>query len=245
MKVAICDDDKRIRDILAGYVREVSQKVEVEMYSDAQGILASDFDADILLLDIQMPGMDGMSAAGVLRDNAKDLIIIFVTALEDYVFKAFDVEAFQYIVKPFDEDKVKSVLSKAIDRVHEKLKGNSNKGNPAEQIFTIKSKGSNINVVISQITYAEIFDRKIILHLKDQRRMEYYGRMSELERILGADFFRVHRAYLINLSCVGAYDSKNVCIDGEEIPLARGKYRDLIKAYLAFHTRGWNEGDSL
>ena len=80
-------------------------------------------------------------------------------------------------------------------------------------------------------------NRRIILHMKDRDNIEYYGRISELESISGKNFFRVHRAYLINLACVKSYDSKSVRVGDAEIPVARGKYSDLVKAYLSYYTR--------
>ena len=76
--------------------------------------------------------------------------------------------------------------------------------------------------------------------MNDKERIEYYGKMSDLEKIAGDDFFRVHRAFLINLSYVKSYDAKTVIIMGDSIPVARGKYRELVKAYLSYHTRKEN-----
>ena len=75
------------------------------------------------------------------------------------------------------------------------------------------------------------------MNTKDKEKIEYYGKMSDLEKIAGPDFFRVHRAYLINLAFVENYDSKFVTIMGESLPVARGKYQELVKAYLSYHTR--------
>ena len=119
MKLAICDDEKRIRDMVAEAVREVSESIEIENYSDAQRILSPEFDADILFLDIQMPGTDGMKASKILRSNGKKTIIVFVTALEEQVFNAFDVGAFNYIVKPFSKVRIKDVIRGAIEQAEE------------------------------------------------------------------------------------------------------------------------------
>ena len=240
MKLTICDDDRRIREMIAEAVREVSQSIEIECFKDASAILSKGYNTDILFLDIQMPGIDGMNAAKLLRSNGKKTVIVFVTAIEEQVFNAFDVGAFQYIVKPFDRNRIKEIIKKAIEQVEEKdyiEKTVREKEKERVRSIMVKSGGANTKVIISDITYAEIFDRRIVLHMIGRDNIEYYGRISELEGVLGKDFYRVHRAFLINLAFVRSYDSRSVNVSGEEIPVARGKYQELIKTYLSFQTR--------
>ena len=242
MKLAICDDEKRIRDLIAESVREVSESMKIEFYADAKGILAPGFDADILFLDIQMPGIDGMNAARMIRKGGKKTVIVFVTALEEQVFNAFDVGALNYIVKPFRKDRIRAVIKKAIEQAEqngyiERTLFEKEEGNESVRSITVKTEGSNTRVILGEIAYAEIYDRRIILHMNDRDNIEYYGRISDLENITGKDFYRVHRAYLINLAYVKSYDSKSVRVSDTDIPVARGKYQELIKAYLSYYTR--------
>ena len=239
MKLAICDDEKRIRDIIAESVKEVSEKIEIEFYADAKGILSASFDSDILFLDIQMPGIDGMGAAKMLRSSGKKTVIVFVTALEDQVFNAFDVGAFNYIVKPFTKAKIIEVLKKAVKQAENQrlVEAAISEQEEAGRTITVKSGGTNTRVILSEVQYAEIYDRRIILHMESSDDIEYYGRISDLENIAGKDFFRVHRAYLVNLGAVKSYDSKYVHMSDADIPVARGKYQELIRAYMSYHTR--------
>ena len=239
MKLAICDDEKRIRDIIAESVKEVSEKIEIEFYADAKGILSASFDCDILFLDIQMPGIDGMGAARMLRSSGKKTVIVFVTALEDQVFNAFDVGAFNYIVKPFTKAKIIEVLNKAVKQAEDQrlVETAISEQKEAGRTITVKSGGTNTRVILSEVQYAEIYDRRIILHMESSDDIEYYGRISDLENIAGKDFFRVHRAYLVNLGAVKSYDSKFVHMSDADIPVARGKYQELIRAYMSYHTR--------
>ena len=120
LKIAICDDEKPIRDYIEKCVREIESNAEIDQYEDASGMVSASFDADILFLDIQMPGMDGMKAARILRTTGNKTIIVFVTAVEEYVFKAFDVGAVQYLVKPFDKDKLIETIKRATALAREK-----------------------------------------------------------------------------------------------------------------------------
>lgn len=242
MKIAICDDEKPIRDYIEKCVREVKPDAEVVQYPDAGGMVSKSFHADILFLDIQMPGMDGMQAARILRTMGNKTILVFVTAVEEYVFQAFDVGAVQYIVKPFDRTKLINTVKKAIELAKEKSSieaalSEMNESTEGKRSITIKSGGANRRVILKEIMYAEVLEHRIILHMNDQECVEYYGKMSDLEKVTGNDFYRIHRAYLINLAYVKSYDSKSVTIAGDELPVARGKYQELVKAYLSYYTR--------
>ncbi|MCR5734022.1 MAG: LytTR family DNA-binding domain-containing protein [Lachnospiraceae bacterium] len=241
IKIAICDDEKPIRDYIEKCVREVDPDAFVSQYSDASDMVSASFDADVLFLDIQMPGINGMKAARILRTMGNKTILVFVTAVEEYVFQAFDVGAVQYIVKPFDKSKLTETIRKAIDLANERRSVESALSDVREteerRSFIIKSGGVNTRVIIAEIAYAEVLEHRIILHMKDRERIEYYGKMSDLEKVAGDDFFRVHRAYLINLSYVKSYDAKTVTVLGEEIPVARGKYQELVRSYLSYYTR--------
>ena len=244
MKIAICDDEKPIRDYIEKCVREVDPDALVSQYSDASDMVSASFDVDILFLDIQMPGMDGMKAARILRTMGNKAILVFVTAVEEYVFQAFDVGAVQYIVKPFDRSKLVETIKRAIDLAGERRSIedalSETKDSADNESFLIKSGGVNRKIILADISYAEVLEHRIILHMKDREQIEYYGKMSDLEKVAGDDFFRVHRAYLINLSCVKSYDAKTVTVQGEEIPVARGKYQELVKSYLSYYTRKEN-----
>lgn len=237
MKIAICDDEKYIRDFMKACIANEYPDEDILCYESAESLLKSDENADIVLLDIQMNGIDGMELAKQMRANGSDAVIIFVTALEEYVFNAFDVRAFNYLVKPIDKDKFNAVLHAAVDEKSRK-QTKVTLVEPDNKSFMIKANGLSRSVSISEIAFAEVFNRRIVLHMKDNDVIEYYGRMTDLERIAGGDFFRVHRAYLINLTSIQSYNSKVVMVAGVEIPVARGKYQDLVRAYLSFNTRG-------
>ena len=243
MKIAICDDEKEVREYIAGRINRIDSNVKILHYNLADALLQSEFDADILLLDIQMAGTNGMEAAKRLRSEGSNVVIVFITAVEEYVFDAFDVNAVGFLVKPFDDDKLDEMIIKSINVASKQKKFESiisTYKRETKHIITVKTDAGTTSVNLLDVAFAEIFDRRIVLHLKDRTAIEYYGRMSALENMAGKDFFRPHRSYLINMAYVRSYSANNIVILEYDIPIARGKYKLFVKEYLAFHTRKEN-----
>ena len=115
MRIAICDDEKNIRELIGNKVAKQYPDAKIVFFSSGEELLLSEEKIDILFLDIQMNGKNGMETARQLRKKDKKIIIIFVTAIEDYVFQAFDVGAFHYLVKPIEDAKFADVLYRAAE----------------------------------------------------------------------------------------------------------------------------------
>lgn len=122
MRIAICDDQREVRELFEERIRRLYPEAELLLFSSGEQLLDSEKAPDILLLDIQMPGKNGMDTARELRKKNKNTILIFVTALEEFVFQAFDVGAFHYLVKPFHEKKFAEVLMRAAAQSEENKK---------------------------------------------------------------------------------------------------------------------------
>jgi len=233
MHIGICDDEKNIRELLAGKVTKQYPDADIILFSSGEELLLSDKQIDILFLDIQMQGRNGMEAARELRKKDKGVILVFVTGVEDYVFQAFDVGAFHYIVKPVDDAKFEDVLYRAVSEVksqkmHEK--------EPEDKCLMINNGGVHIKVMLEDIVYAEIFNRKIVIHKTDET-IEYYGKMSDLETLAGENFFRPHRAYLINFKYVEKYDASTVYLEKGSVLMAKGKFPEFVKRYMKYIQR--------
>ena len=233
MRIAICDDEKRICSILAEKVEKIFPDAEIMVYTSGASLIEAEIFPDILLLDIKMPKLDGIEVAKVLRDKSWRKILIFITGEEGQVFNSFDFHAFHFLVKPVSDEKLKSVLEDAAEELRyiEKSQGIRDK------YIEIQSGTEHIRVGLSKLIYAEVFDRKTILHTK-QENIEYYGQLSALEVLVGRDFHRIHRSYLINMKYVERYDRASVTmINGDNIPIARREYDGFIKAYLEYGRR--------
>ena len=236
MRIAVCDDEKEIRDMFVKRIETLHPKAELLLYQSGEELLLSDKEPDILLLDIQMPGKNGMEAAEELRRKNKKAIIIFVTALEGFVFQAFDVGAFHYLVKPFGERKFAVVLGNAVEQFEDR-KRLEDAGRKREMpSLLITRGGEHITVNLGELVYAEVFERKVILHTVDAD-IEYYGKMKELEEKAGDEFYRTHRSFLVNFDFIRKYDATTVYLEKGQAHMARQNYREFVKQYLRYNQR--------
>ena len=233
MRIAICDDEKNIRELIKGKIANQYLDANIIFYNSGEELLLSDEHIDILFLDIQMSGKNGMETARELRKKDKSVIIIFVTAVEEYVFQAFDVGAFHYIVKPINDTKFTEVLHRAIEEWNAKQPTNQE---PEEKYLMINNGGVHIKVTIDDIVYAEVFNRKVVIH-KLNETIEYYGKMSDLENVAGESFFRPHRAYLINFKYVEKYDATTIYLEKGTALMAKQKYPEFVKKYMKYNQR--------
>ena len=233
MRIAICDDEKRICAILAEKVGKICPGAVILTYASGEELLGADILPDILLLDIKMPGMSGMDVARTLRDKDWRKILIFITGEEDQVFNSFDLQAFHFLVKPVADEKLKEVL----DRAQKELERCGDMSGKHDKYIEIQSGTSHVRVNLTQLLYAEVYDRKTILHMKDES-IEYYGQLSALEGLVGNDFYRIHRSYLVNMKYVERYDRTSVTtLGGDIIPIARREYDGFLKAYMEYSRR--------
>ena len=120
--------------------------------------------------NIQMPGMDGMETARILRQKNERMVLIFVTAVEEYVFQAFDVAAFHYLVKPFSDEKFEEVVKCAVRSIEKYSENQSD-----EKYMMVQSGGSHMKVFLKDIVYAEVYNRKVIIHTQYPSKTLSYG----------------------------------------------------------------------
>lgn len=237
MTIAICDDEKEIRELLKNKIEICYPEAHIVLFGTGKELLASGEKADLLFLDIQMPGVNGMETARELRKTNQKMILIFVTAWEEYVFEAFDVDAFHYLVKPFTDEKFYNVLQKAVRQYREGCRSRQTGTSGEEDRFLfIKARGMSTKVFLKDIIYAEVFNRKIVLHTR-QGEIEYYGKLSALEEQLGEDFFRTHRAYLVHFKYVVKYDAASIVLEQGSVLMAKSRYAAFVKQYLRYNQR--------
>ena len=230
LQIAVCDDEQIMGEYLKGLIEKGlgdRKDYRITVFLSPGELLKAGRKFDIFFLDIDLKEMNGIEMARQLRSRS-EAVIVFVTALKEYVFDAFDVQAFQYLLKPIDEQKFFQVLHGAVRECSASQK---------EEPLVIRIKGAYRNIPRESIWYAENEGRKIVLHLQEEK-VSYYARMSELEDLLGRQFFRCHRGYMVNLNAVRSYDTGEIELkNGERILMAKQKYGEFVAAYMEFLRR--------
>jgi DNA-binding LytR/AlgR family response regulator len=195
IRVVIVDDEEpargELRFLLAGH-DDVS--VAGEAASAAVGFtLAGDPEVDVVFLDIEMPGVTGLAAAPLMRERADPPAVVFVTAHAEYAVDAFAVEAFDYLVKPVDPDRLARVIERLRERTLENVA-------PVAKIPVVAGGGSEL-LDYDQIHYVQADGDYSRVHTYDRSYLSTTS-LGELEEKLGGRFARIHRSYLVNLAKV-------------------------------------------
>ncbi len=226
-KIAICDDSDADRnyvsDLAARWAANRGHTVQIAQFPSAENFLfryAEENDYDILLLDIEMGHMDGVTMAKKLRRDNDTVQIVFITGYSDYISEGYEVAALHYLMKPVKEDKLCSVL----DRAAEKLSKN-------EKVLHFQIGGEMFRVPIHQIRYAEVTGNYVTIHAAQCLTVKMT--LGRLEKELDDRFYRVGRSAVVNLTQISRVTKAEIRLnDGAAIPLPRGAYEGVNRAII-------------
>ncbi|MFK4784505.1 LytR/AlgR family response regulator transcription factor [Fusobacterium sp. MFO224] len=192
-------------------------------------------DIDIVFLDINMPSIDGVSLAKLLVKLKDNIKIIFVTAYKEHAIDAFEIKAFDYILKPYSEERIDKVI---LDLLNDKREELENKNSLVKKIAVHDEDRLKI-IFLNEIYFIEVLDKECIIHTKEK----YYKsklNLSKFEEILPRDkFYRCHRSYIVNLNKITEIDawfngSYYVTLEElkDKIPISRGNMKRLKEIFI-------------
>lgn len=226
-QIAICDDNKSdieyILSLTKEWANEFGVLINVDIFYSAESFLfnyAENNAYDILLLDIEMGKMDGVSLAKILRNENETIQIIFITGYTDYISEGYDVSALHYLIKPVKKGKLFSVFERAVN----KIKKN-------EKILNLEINNEMMRIPIRQIKYSSVMGNYVTIYAKDI----YTIRMTlgELEKNLDERFYRAGRSVIVNLTNINRVTKTQIKLnDGTIIPLPRGAYGKINRAII-------------
>ncbi len=174
MNIAVVDDEEAIREQISGFIKKRNPGFNISGFATGEGLLAAGKDFDIIFLDIQMEGMGGIEAARTLRQSGVDAVVIFITGIREYVFEAFDVSAFHYLLKPIEEQKFMEVLGRAAEEAGKR------KGQREKQIF-IRAKNQGYTLNLNSILYIESRGKKVEIKLESDGKAAFSGKTVSIE----------------------------------------------------------------
>ena len=229
-KIAICDDteiDRNfIKDIVTDWANKSGVKPDIHMFSSAEEFLFEYEDCkdyQILLLDIEMGQMDGVSLAKELRKTNDSAQIVFITGYSDYIAEGYEVSALHYLMKPVREEKLSEVLDRAVSKLGKD-----------EKALMLESGGETNLVPIYRIRFIDVRGNYTTVHADKEYTIK--KTLSDVEKELDERFYRVGRSCIVNLTQISKVTKTDIFFNsGETVPLPRGSYEKVNHAIIEFN----------
>lgn len=228
INIGICDDEASMRRLLRAPLEQKLQLLGADYrifeYDCGETLLTRPETEwlDILFLDIELKQLSGMETARNLRKRDSHTLLIFVTAYPDFVFQGYEVHAFHYILKPYENQKIMKVLEQAIKEL----------GQNREHYFTLEQKSGTTKIPTKKILAFSSDRRKIIISLEDGNKLEFYGKLDAVETDLPDYFIRCHNRHLVNLNYVTALEKDGCTLRSQSFPVSRA-YRQSVEIAFA------------
>ncbi len=230
MRIAICDDEKVMhKELKACLEKYAEERKQIFLYDDfysGSELLASDHDFDIVFMDYQMDGIDGLETAHRLRKRNNDVALIFLTSYEHVVFDSFAVNTFWFLVKPIEMPK----LTKALDAYLATLKD--------DNYIILKIDDDNKRIKLDDIVYAEANDKYCHIRTVNED-IDYRKTLSDFEKLLPADkFFRTHRSFIVGFKHIISHTSTGIVFENnEKAMISKLKYSNFKQAFMDYIKR--------
>jgi two-component system response regulator LytT len=223
MRVAIVDDEREMRQMLADYIKRFSEESGIEMEFtefESGSIFLQDYRMryDIIIFDIEMPGLNGMETAKKIREIDTGVTIIFVTNMAQYAIEGYAVDAVDYIVKPLSYYDFSMKFHRTVAKASQQR----------EHVVRIETSEGVRQIRVAAIIYIEVLSHYLYFYTA-KREYKVRGNMADIEKDLQKyNFVRIHRSYIINLKYVNKVLSKEVTVYGRTLPVGRN-YKDTLK----------------
>lgn len=237
--IGICDDSVEFTEemyrMIQRYGKERRLECSIKLYNSAEELLKALEEKEsfeLLFLDIEMTGMDGITLGKKLRELACRILIVYVSGYEKYLRQLFEVEPFRFCSKPVREQELFEVLDKAVERIRSRHR----------ETFRFQYGKNVVNLLCEDIIFLESSGRKVIVHTSGGS-YEYYDKLDHAqERLEGRRFVRIHKAYLINMDYLEAFQYDKVALrDGTILNISekhRARVRELFWDYLKENEHG-------
>ena len=230
MNIAICDDDVSFCILLDKLIHEYFKKNKLSscntsIFHSGEELLASDEVFDIAFLDVEMSGISGIHTGRQLKEKNKRLIFIIITSYSDYLDEALHFQAFRYLSKPLDKERLFRNLK---DALHAYITNN--------KMINIETKTDAYTISTSDIIMVEASCRKVYVHTVSDKYISVHNMSYWDEHLNSPNFFRSHNSYIINMAYVREYNKASIYLyeDHREAYMTMRKYADFKRAYTLY-----------
>ena len=229
----ICDDElpqqQANRLLLEQWASEQEVQVRITCFPSAEAFLfyyEENKSCDVLLLDVEMGAMDGVTLARKIRSGNKEVQIIFITGYMDYILDGYEVEALHYLLKPVSTENLFPVLDRAVLRLAEN-----------EKVLLVRGNDESIRIPLYEIRYLEVMGNYVTIYADGEYKVK--ATLSYFEKELGEDedegglFLRIGRSYIVNLKCVRKVSKGELTLmDDSVLLLPRGADKRVNQAII-------------
>lgn len=232
IKTIIVEDDREQADVTKAMLERFSKEsgeflFDVSWFDSPMDFLESyRFDADIIFLDIKMPGINGMDVAREIRKNDSDVTLVFITSLAQYAIEGYSVQAEDYVLKPlsYPEFKIKMLRAMSVINIR------------SGRSILFKNNNVVVKVSLDNITYIETNLHQLIYHVNDGSLYYRHESMKECEEFLkGTDFLRINSSYLVNLRYAKKIEKGDLVLyDGTCLKISRPRMNDVNARFLEY-----------
>ena len=230
MRLVYCDDEEIQLEYMQQLVEKWAKQMDVPLtycaYKSAEELLFENTEGypyDLLILDIDMQGMDGMALARKIRTKDAKIPIVFLTNKQEYVFEGYEVQALRYLLKPISEEKLFPLLNEVCTSAREEVRS-----------LIVSVDGDHCKIAVPDILYLEADGHYVRIHTVKRNYMIKKA-FTELAGELEDGFVSTHRSYLVHLLHVERVQ-RTECIlsDGSSIPVSRNSYKAVNEAFIRY-----------
>lgn len=242
INIAICDDkvefSSKLEMLLIDIVKEEKIQADIDVYQSGNELLhklqKDKCYYDMIFLDIEMKGMDGLETAKEIRKQDKITMLIYVTSHKSYAIEAYEVQPFRFLLKPIDGNVIYPCFLQAYEKI---MSG--------EFYFQYKFQKNYYKILVSDILYFESEKRIIWIHLKNGTTRKFYDKLNNIEKQMKkekVDFYRLHKSFLVNSRYITrkAYDHVEL-MDGTVIDISENRRKEISKLYVQEIEGGMDE----
>ena len=229
IRIAVADDDKECTRQLCQYIddfaRESGQNCDVTVYHDGDELVERyKAQFDIILLDVEMPFLNGMTAAELIRRQDPEVIIIFITNMAQYAIRGYEVDALDYMLKPVGYTTFAQRLSRALSRMRRRER----------TYITVPIKGGAMKLAVEDITFVESQGHRLIYHTAEDEYVSAGTIKDAEEKLEGYHFFRSNKGYLLNLAHVDGIQDNCALVGEHKLLISRSRKAPFLEALTAY-----------